>query len=451
MKDFLFVTSRPVLQENIKASCASNEYSCLIESVFENVLSLIDTEKLKYIFIDLDDDKMRGLQLLEWIQTRTLNTRIGIISEKSYKPSYLQALRLGATEHLAFQQAADSDALSRILGSFIAEYDLQINLAYYQSPFKHKPPLAWVGTDPSIRFLLERVRSLAHTTQPVLITGNSGAGKRHLAMILAGENPSRKLIEIDASVIPDYEQKSFFNEQLNKCLFPADQNAPQDVKCELCIIVSEITRLHPELQEVFAEYIKDAVLTLEGKELSIIMQVVATSSCNIEQAARDGFLREDLYLLLKNSELQVPSLCDRPYDLPLLVDYYLKQQLTEDKHCYFSRDAMTALVNYEWPQEVDELFEVLSGVLDRAQSGMITSRMLPHKILQKSFYTTHAEEESLTALDYNEAKKRVLNKFNRTYIEGMLNKSDGNLTVAAERAGMDRSNFKKIIKKYGVK
>ena len=80
----------------------------------------------------------------------------------------------------------------------------------------------------------------------------------------------------------------------------------------------------------------------------------------------------------------------------------------------------------------------------------ITAKNLPSKILSAIFYNSVKQEPDLAELNYKEAKKRALNIFNRSYIIGILEKTGWNITAASEQAGMDRSNFKKIIKKYSV-
>jgi len=217
------------------------------------------------------------------------------------------------------------------------------------------------------------------------------------------------------------------------------------------VLLYEVTQLHPELQEAIAEYLKDGVLSLDGYVYRKPLQLVTTSTQNLFHAAEQGFLREDLSFILSRCQLTVPPLNKRISDLPLLVQYFLDNHTESSEKVYFSRDSITALSHYAWPGNVQELFEVLQQVLEENPTGMITSRSLPHRILQKSFYTTSSMEEGLADVNYNEAKKRVVNQFNHDYIKELMEKADGNLTVAAEKAGMDRSNFKKIIKKYGVK
>ncbi|MBU0505245.1 hypothetical protein KJ708_04555 [bacterium] len=440
MKEFLFVTKNELIEKNVASACTAHDFTFLVEHDFDRVLSLIESEKIKYIFIDIDDESLRGLQLLEWIQTRFRGSHIGVFSQKSYKPDYVKALRLGATERLPYDAVMDEDRLRFLLSDFSRTYALEQQLLCYTSPRK-QDPLYWVGADPSIRFLIEKIKILSQTYQPVFIKGQKGVGKKHLATIMGAENTLRSLVVVDAETIPDYEQKVFLKDQLDAL----------EGSIDCTVFLYEVTQLHPELQEAIAEYLKDGVLSLDGYVYKKPLQLVTTSTHNLFHAAEQGFIREDLSFILSRCQLTVPPLKKRISDLPLLVQYFLDHHKESSEQVYFSQDSITAMSHYAWPGNVKELFEALKQILEENPLGMITSRALPHRILQKSFYTTSSMEEGLTDVNYNEAKKRVVNQFNHDYIKELLEKADDNLTVAAERAGMDRSNFKKIIKKYGVK
>src|SRR3990167_8450598 len=118
-----------------------------------------------------------------------------------------------------------------------------------------------------------------------------------------------------------------------------------------------------------------------------------------------------------------------------------------------SVDALQSLQNYRWVGNVREMENVLERAVVLVNGDTITARDLPSKILGDAFYLG-AEEggdiADLSQFDYQEAKNRALWAFNRSYLSNLLRQANGNLSSAASKAGMDRSNFKKIIKKYNV-
>ena len=137
-------------------------------------------------------------------------------------------------------------------------------------------------------------------------------------------------------------------------------------------------------------------------------------------------------------------------DIVRLADYFIHEWEKQNSVRYLSLDVLEALTGYDWPGNVSELKSTLVSMLQSAPDATVTAKFLPAEILQKTFYRLEKEWEDFSELPYTEAKKRMLHKFHRTYIADVLKKAHNNLTVAAERAQLDRSNFKKIIKKYNL-
>jgi DNA-binding NtrC family response regulator len=116
-----------------------------------------------------------------------------------------------------------------------------------------------------------------------------------------------------------------------------------------------------------------------------------------------------------------------------------------------SVDAMQSLQAYRWPGNVRELENVIERAVVLATGETITARELPPKILGEVFYLAENQEgQDLIALPYQDAKDKALLAFNRNYVMGLLRRSGGNLSLASNKAGMDRSNFKKIVKKSAI-
>jgi two-component system response regulator HydG len=178
------------------------------------------------------------------------------------------------------------------------------------------------------------------------------------------------------------------------------------------------------------------------------LKIIATTAEDPELLAQRGRLKADLALLLPLNSIFVPPLRERKGDLALLAAHFLEEDFAPDRICYFSEDAMVALLAYDWPGNVSELKKIVSELAGRVKGVTFKAKDLPNALLEKGFYVQDVTDEDLAELNYNQAKNLALNKFNREYISILLSRSNNNLTVAAEIAGMDRSNFKKIVKKY---
>jgi len=437
--DYLFVSSDVPLNERLSLACSELELQCRFASDFDQTLGLIEQSYYRFIFIYIEDSQFKSLQLLEWLQTQCLPSKIGVISQKSYSQEFLKALEVASISHFVTYDC-DVSVLKDKLGTFLNMDHFQNHLQGFQNKNDTQNQLNWIGMDDHSRRLLELAQTWINEPISVLISGEKGVGKKHLSAILTANHDK---FECDAQQIPVNEQKKQIMDKVKEHL------SLQNGKLK-SLTIHHIDKLQTEVQEFFAELLKADPLEANQTKFFPIFQFVATTTISLLDAVKHESFRKDLFQILNENHWKVKPLRERKQDIPLFVQHFIGQLSNEDKIHYFSKDAMTSLINYDWPENLDELKDVVLEILKSTASCMISSQMMPAKILEKSFYTESSDDEDLSELSYNEAKKRVLNNFNRAYIADLLKKSEQNLTVAAEKAGMDRSNFKKIIKKYGL-
>jgi DNA-binding NtrC family response regulator len=151
----------------------------------------------------------------------------------------------------------------------------------------------------------------------------------------------------------------------------------------------------------------------------------------------------------------IPPLRERKRDLPRLIDYFSRQWSKEgpDLLSLVTREAYEALWTYPWPGNVRELRQVVHGcLLDHASHRQtIGVESLPRGFLSASAYALKEDDEAAYRLPYREAKDKALSRFHENYIIYLLKRAKGNISSAAMEAGLDRSNFKKIMQKYKLK
>lgn len=394
--DFLFCLTNKAVAENLDKVCSGAGFSFKIVGDFDRLLSSIESQHFSYIFVDLDDDELKPLQTLDWLGTYFLYSKIGVFTAKAYTNEFLQALRLGAVFFITQPQYENEGKLKAVLDELIHV------------------------TDHSL---------------PLLISGEKGIGKEMVAKDLAQKAGFSQFVVFDADKMPEYEQKKKFLETVTGLTG----------KSGACFCLHHISSLHLEIQEMVVEYLVHKKLDVPGME-DFRARVLATTSKNLLPLVQQGKFREDLYHILQQTCYEMVPLRERRVHIPSLVEALLNEA---PKVCFFSKDAMMALIDYHWPGNDAELTRVISAVLKSADSAVLSAKLLPQEILQKSYYKTDSGLEDIFDGDYNEAKKRVLHQFSYDYIAKLIKNSDENLTVAAERAGMDRSNFKKLMKKYG--
>ena len=180
------------------------------------------------------------------------------------------------------------------------------------------------------------------------------------------------------------------------------------------------------------------------------VRILSATNKDLYQQVKKKEFREDLFYRLNVITITLPPLRERREDIPLLAYHFLRKyaERTKKKVSQVSIDALQTLQEYRWPGNGRELENVMERAVVLTEGDAITARELPPKLLGEFFYLPDTQgDKDLINLPYREAKEKALNLFNRAYISHLLRQTVGNISLASNKAGMDRSNFKKIIKK----
>lgn len=432
--DFIFISQDPLWHEVANSVLVSAAISHEIIDSFDKAVRRLDSQKFNHIIIDLENTSLRGLQILEWVSSRELFAEVGIVTQKLHRSIFLTAMKLGASFHIKADVATNAQAfVSRLarLKEIRTQKDRATRFLYSQSP--EGEDLLWMGRSPQSSWISHQVKTVAESRAPALILGEVGSGKRLVARMIHALSGLEKWVFLDLHQIASNEHRKNLETAL-----------AENPSLSLCL--SSVELLSPPAQDLLYE------ILIAGHAAHVQITAIANQDLNV--LAVRGKFSQDLALWFARTSLTAPPLKERKQDIPLLADHFLNNRRTEkNQFRYFLKDALLALIHYDWPGNVAELKSVLTQILEKATQNGLGAKLLPQHILRRSFYQPQpdtSQPEGLAELTYFEAKKQVLNRFNHDYIGAVLSKASDNLTVAAEFAGMDRSNFKKIMKKFWV-
>ena len=172
------------------------------------------------------------------------------------------------------------------------------------------------------------------------------------------------------------------------------------------------------------------------------VRVIAATNVDLQDAVRQGKLRQDLYYRLNIVPVALPPLRERKEDIPLLARHFLAKYAARfnKQTIDFSSSALQTLMSYEWPGNIRELEHVVERALVFSEDEIIHSS---HIVLSNA-RATLAEES------FQEAKARVVAQFERRYIREILVAHGGNITKAAQAAHKNRRAFWQLIRKHKI-
>jgi DNA-binding NtrC family response regulator len=303
-----------------------------------------------------------------------------------------------------------------------------------------------IGESAAMKKVFTLIEKVAATDSTVLILGESGTGKELVATTIHYQS-SRKdkpLIKINCAALPEtlIESELFGHEK--GAFTGAIRRKPG--RFELAnngtIFLDEIGDMPLSTQTRLLRVIQEKTFERVGgtETLSIDVRVLTATNRNLEEEVKAGRFREDLYYRLNVIPVVIPPLRERREDIPALVDFALgKCRNRMAKTVRFSKDAMTALLQYDYPGNVRELENIVERGATLAASDVIGKDDLPSVIFKKS-----ESNGSVSLAD-------VAAGAEKEHIIRILAIAQGNKTKASELLGISRKNLWEKMNTYGLK
>ena len=292
--------------------------------------------------------------------------------------------------------------------------------------------------------LAEKIPTCARADFAVLITGETGTGKELFARAIHFMSRRRNcpFVPVDCGGIPDhlFENEMFGHTRGAYTDAYGDQRGLAGMAEGGTLFLDEIDSLSPGAQSKLLRFLQERQYKPLGAERyarSDIKLVAATNGC-LEEQVREKRFRQDLYFRLNVLRLDLPPLRERPEDIALLAEHFLAMHCDAGERRCFTAAALRQMRFYAWPGNVRELLNAVQRAVVFSKTRFIN----PCEIVPR--------RQPAAADEFRKARAETLQGFERSYVEDMLRRHDGNVTRAAREAGKERRAFGKLVKKYGL-
>jgi len=315
-----------------------------------------------------------------------------------------------------------------------------------------------LGEGPAMRRLRHDVARVAPTKANVLITGPSGTGKELVsrAVHALSARSDKPFVKVNCAAIPrelieselfGHERGAFTGaEQKKRGLFELAHGAT--------LFLDEIGDMDHAAQAKVLRVLQSGELSRVGSErtLEVDVRVVAATNKDLEREVAEGRFREDLFFRLAVFPLRVPTLEERPEDVPVLAQAFLHAFAEENGlgARAMRPEVLEALTRRRWPGNVREL----KNVVERAailSSGEITVADLPEDPHADPFSDEPPSSPALAPGGGRPTLREVRERAERDHIRAVLEEHDWNVSRAAADLGVERTNLHKKIRAYGIR
>ena len=307
-----------------------------------------------------------------------------------------------------------------------------------------------IGRSERMRLLKAEALRAATNSYPVLITGESGTGKELFAQAIhhASERKLYPFVRINCAAIPkDLLESELFGYEQGA--FTGARAKGKPGKFELAqngtIFLDEIGDLALEMQPKLLRVIEDKEFERIGgtKVIRSNFRIIAATNQNLDEMMQANCFRKDLYYRLNVIPIHIPPLRERPQDISVLADQFLKEMAAEANldEKRMDKTVADALPDYDWPGNARELRNVFERVLASMVGGTIHLGDLPFYVYQ---------DRKKTDTDKRGALKGIQQRAEREAIIYTLQQTDYNKVQAAKILGIHRTLLYKKMKQYQI-
>jgi len=461
----LLVDDERTLRETCRSILESLGYRVEVASKGEDALKLLQRRTFDIVLTDLYLPDVTGQELCRAALDRSPETLVIVMTGNPSVASNVEVLREGAWDYLPKPFSATH--LEILIGR--AAHTVQIaresggSVGEALRPADDDAPL---GVSPAFARCLELARKVAATDASVFITGETGAGKEMIAQYIhrRSRRRGRDLVAVNCAAFPEGLLESEMFGHVRGSFTGAVRDKPGLLESANggTMFLDELTEMPKSLQAKLLRVIQDGVVRRVGSNSTssvVNVRFIAASNRDADTAVREGALREDLYYRLRVVPIAIPSLRERPEDIVILAEHFLKQywrqhRSGEPRMPTLGPEAIAALKAHAWPGNVRELQNAIEHAVVLLEPGQTVrggdiplhgaGPMLPATDAGFSMPTNLLQES------YHAARERVITQFERRYIEELVAAADGNMSKAARIAGVDRTTLYRLMERHGL-
>ncbi|MEP6900365.1 MAG: sigma-54 dependent transcriptional regulator [Actinomycetota bacterium] len=312
-----------------------------------------------------------------------------------------------------------------------------------------------VGRSPAMVSVYKLIAFATRTTATVLITGESGTGKELVARAVhdLSDRARQNFVSVNCSGLTDtlleaelfgYEKGAFTGANSTHAgLFEAANGGT--------IFLDELGSTSANFQASLLRVLQSGEIRRVGatETRKTDVRVIGASNADLQKLAISGAFRADLFYRLSVLTIELPPLCQRIGDLPLLAGHFLRKINGDVPTLYLTQEVWDALNNYQFPGNVRELENALIRAVALSTGNVITLDCLPSAICEagKKGGENLFETETLRELF---ADRPTLEELQRRYLTLTLTETGGNRRQTAARLGVDRRTVQRLIARYDL-
>lgn len=430
---------------------------CKVASSGELGLQIISSESWDVIVTDLQMGDVDGIEILRHAKEELPDAEVIVLTGHGSITSAVTAMQHGAYTYLT--KPLDIGELRAAVEKASARLRLiRRNAELRQSLEERFGFEGVIGNSPQMHRIIDILKNVAPTDTTVLIHGENGTGKELVAKALHHNSPrkNKPFVPLNISALPDstLESELFGHEQGAFTGASGRRVGKFEYANGGTLFLDEVGEMPMDTQVKLLRVLEDRKITRLGAndEMEINVRLVAATNANLRKMVDDGSFREDLYYRLNVVSLELPPLRDRPADIPLLMEHFLKEMVkkTGREVSGFSRTTRRAYLSYQWPGNIRQLRNSIESMVVMDTDGLLDVDDLPAEIAPLAASPdVMAETEGMSGAD--SLIGRPMDEVEKYYIQRALELTDGNREETSRLLGIGERTLYRKIKEYDLR
>jgi two-component system response regulator AtoC len=443
----LIIDDEKVILESLGMFLTEKGYEVRCALCMAEGLEKIDGFKPDAVILDIRLPDGDGLDLLKKLKSRNDEAAVIMITAFHDMDTTIRAIKLGATEYIT--KPIDVDELEKAVLRA-----MRLTGALPESRRPSVPAVSYrkgtiVGNSKEIKEIFKAIGALSENRVTVLIEGETGTGKELIARAIHCNSPykDQPFLAINCSaIVPTLLESDLFGHEKGAFTGATAQKKGRfELAGEGTIFLDEVGDMPMELQAKLLRFLQEKEFERVGggKTLHSNARVIAATNKELQQMARQGAFREDLYYRLSVATIRVPPLRARREDIEPLVAHLLKKISSElHKNIRSVEDkVLRMLIEYDWPGNVREVENILTRAAINTMGDIIFEESVSPLLAGLSI---PAENQPTTATS------RSLSEVERDYVVAVLNETGGRLGKACQILGISRPTLRQKLRQYAL-
>ena len=426
--------------------------------------SKIDGALFDVIITDIKMPNIDGIEVLRHAHKISPDSAVILITAVDDYEAAVEAVKAGGASDYIRKNPGLVDEIKLAINRALEKLTLsKQNFAFRRDAATRNSLDNIIGSSSAMEKLKQTVRTVASTASTVLIHGESGTGKELVARAVHVCSPraTDAFVSVNCGAFPETLLESELFGYVKGAFTGANQNKRGlfEVADAGTIFLDEISEMTLAMQVKLLRVLQERSVRPVGgtSEIAIDVRVIAATNRDLDKAVAENLFREDLYYRLNVIPIRVPPLRERPEDIPLLANHFLKKYASAAGRSILRvhSGSLQSLCGYEWPGNVRQL----ENTIERAVALETTDELhveLPAERPKARAAAAAADSSGLPevgaelTLPGGFGMENYVAGIERSLLQSALNQSGGVQTKAADVLGISYRSFRHLMKKYGL-